>query len=204
MQSISTYKDRALENLKGNWGTAAIVTLVYFLIYEGINWLVGSFLSTASGAIFQLVWMAACLPLMWSYMALFLDFTRGGSLEVGKLFAGYSDFGRVFGAYFLYMLVVIIGCICFIVPGIILALMFSQFIFIQKDDPTIGAIDSLKKSAEIMKGHKWELFVLLLSFIGWAILAILTLGIGLLFLEPYMMSTCAHYYEDLKKEQEGL
>ncbi len=204
MQSISTYKDRALENLKGNWGTAAIVTLVYFIIYEGINWLVGSFLSTESGAIFQLVWMAACLPLMWSYMALFLDFSRGGNLEVGKLFAGYSDFGRVFVAYFLYMLAVIIGCIFFLVPGIILALMFSQFIFIQKDDPTIGAVDSLKKSAEMMKGHKWELFCLGLSFIGWIILTIFTLGIGMLFLYPYMETTFAHYYEDLKKEQEGI
>ena len=57
-----------------------------------------------------------------------------------------------------------------------------------------------KEFANMMKGHKMQLFLLYLSFIGWAILAILTLGIGYLFLFPYMYTTVAHYYEDLKSE----
>ena len=58
----------------------------------------------------------------------------------------------------------------------------------------------MKKSAEMMKGHKMELFWLMLSFIGWAILSILTFGFGFIFLLPYMYSTLSHYYEDLKAE----
>jgi uncharacterized membrane protein len=57
---------------------------------------------------------------------------------------------------------------------------------------------------EMMKGHKMELFMLWLSFLGWIILAMLTCGFGFLFLEPYMYTTLAHYYEDLKAETQEL
>ena len=69
-----------------------------------------------------------------------------------------------------------------------------------KDDKQISAADAMKKSVQMMKGHKMELFWLLLSFIGWGILCILTLGFGFIFLLPYMYSTMAHYYEDLKAQ----
>lgn len=67
----------------------------------------------------------------------------------------------------------------------------------------MSAIDALKKSRKMMKGHKGEFFVLGLSFIGWILLAILTLGVGFIALEPYMYATMAHFYEDLKAEQEN-
>lgn len=51
-----------------------------------------------------------------------------------------------------------------------------------------------------MDGYKMKLFLLDLSFIGWMILSILTLGIGLLFLQPYMNTARAAFYEDLKAE----
>ena len=79
--------------------------------------------------------------------------------------------------------------------------MFSQTEYILKDDKQINAADAMKKSAEMMKGHKMELFWLMLSFIGWAILCIITLGFGFIFLLPYFHSTMAHYYEDIKAEQ---
>jgi uncharacterized membrane protein len=70
--------------------------------------------------------------------------------------------------------------------------------FILKDDKEISAVDALFKSWKMTKGHKMRLFWLALSFIGWAILSLLTLGIGFLFLVPYYEATFAHYYEDLK------
>ena len=66
----------------------------------------------------------------------------------------------------------------------------------------IGAVDALKKSWSMMKDHKAEMFWLGLSFIGWMILSMFTLGIGFLFLAPYMYTTFAHFYEDLKAEEE--
>ena len=200
MESISSYKDRAIASLKDKWMDAAIVALVYFVISEGIDFAVSSFLATETGFVFQLIWLLACAPLTWAFGVMFLDFIRGGELKVGKLFDGYKDCLRLSLAFFLYLLVVLVGVIFFIVPGIIFAMMFAQVPYILRDDENIGVIDALKKSANMMKGHKMQLFLLYLSFIGWAILAILTLGIGYLFLFPYMYTTVAHYYEDLKLE----
>ena len=200
MESISSYKDRAIASLKDKWMDAAIVALVYFVISEGIDFAVSSFLATETGFVFQLIWLLACAPLTWAFGVMFLDFIRGGELKVGKLFDGYKDSLRLSLAFFLYFLVVLVGVIFFIVPGIIFAMMFAQVPYILRDDENIGVIDALKKSANMMKGHKMQLFLLYLSFIGWAILAILTLGIGYLFLFPYMYTTVAHYYEDLKLE----
>lgn len=200
MESISTYKNRAIASLKDKWMDAAIVALVYFVISEGIDFAVSSFLATETGFVFQLIWLLACAPLTWAFGVMFLDFIRGNELKVGKLFDGYKDCIRIGIAFFLYFLVVLVGVIFFIVPGIIFAMMFAQVPYILRDDENIGVIDALKKSANMMKGHKMQLFLLYLSFIGWAILAILTLGIGYLFLFPYMYTTVAHYYEDLKSE----
>ena len=200
MESNSTYRKRALANLEDKWFDAAIVAFVYFFIYQGINWVVGNFLGTTEGVAFNLAWMMLCFPLIWSFSAMFLDFIRGEKLECGKLFNGYNDFVRIFIAYFLYFLIISIGCVFLIVPGIIFAFMFGLIPFILKDDKKIGAVDALKKSAAMMKGHKMDMFLLYLSFIGWAILSLLTLGIGFLFLSPYINTTVAHYYEDLKAE----
>ena len=200
MESISSYKNRAIASLKDKWMDAAIVALVYFVISEGIDFAVSSFLATETGVVFQLIWLLACAPLTWAFGVMFLDFIRGNELKVGKLFDGYKDCIRIGIAFFLYFLVVLVGVIFFFVPGIIFAMMFAQVPYILRDDENIGVIDALKKSANMMKGHKMQLFLLYLSFIGWAILAILTLGIGYLFLFPYMYTTVAHYYEDLKSE----
>ena len=198
--TIQDYKNRALATLENKWIDAAIVALVYFVISEGIDFAVSSFLATETGVVFHLIWLLACAPLTWAFGVMFLDFIRGGELKVGKLFDGYKDCLRLSLAFFLYLLVVLVGVIFFIVPGIIFAMMFAQVPYILRDDENIGVIDALKKSANMMKGHKMQLFLLYLSFIGWAILAILTLGIGYLFLFPYMYTTVAHYYEDLKLE----
>jgi uncharacterized membrane protein len=200
MESISTYKNRAIASLENKWIDAAIVALVYFVIYQGINFAVTAFMGTESGLIFQIVWILACIPLTWGFCVMFLDFIRGDELKVGNLFGGYKDCLRIGTAFFLYFFVCFLGTIFFIIPGIIFAMMFAQVPYILRDDENIGVIDALKKSASMMKGHKMQLFLLYLSFIGWAILAILTLGIGYLFLFPYMYTTVAHYYEDLKSE----
>ena len=68
----------------------------------------------------------------------------------------------------------------------------------------IGAIDSLGASRKLMKGYKWRLFKLMLSFIGWAILCIFTLGIGLLWLSTYINMSIVNFYLELLKEREEL
>ncbi|MGX4600515.1 DUF975 family protein [Faecalimicrobium sp. JNUCC 81] len=78
--------------------------------------------------------------------------------------------------------------------------MFSQVYFILAQDPSIGVIECLQRSSEMMKGHKLDLFILELSFIGWLILCIFTLGIGFLW---YQM-TLTNFYLNLKESHKEL
>ena len=201
MESNQTYKNRALASLEGKWGTAAILSLIYFALSEGISFVVTT--PMGDGAISystQGFWELVCLPLGWGFTVYFLNLIRNSDIKYERLFDGYKDFVRVFLAMFLCVLALVIGCLILIVPGIIAALMFSQVEYILKDDKEISAADALMKSMKMMDGHKMELFWLILSFIGWFLLCLVTLGIGFLFLAPYFNTTMAHYYEDLKAE----
>lgn len=72
--------------------------------------------------------------------------------------------------------------------------------YILKDYPELAYNSAIEKSMAMMSGYKMKLFLLDLSFIGWAILCFFTLGIGFLFLGPYVQAAHAAFYEDLKKE----
>ena len=205
MLSSTELKNRALANLEGNWGDAVIVTFFYYLIYSvltnGVSMLTGSEeASLACSLLFALV----CIPLSWGFVVMFLGFIRGDKLRVGKLFDGYRDsWMRIFTTYLLVGIYTFLWTLLLIVPGIIKALSYSQTFFILKDNPELSNNAAIEESMRMMNGHKMELFMLYLSFIGWAILAILTLGIGFLLLVPYVYTTMAHFYEQLKAEQNG-
>ena len=200
MATNQDYKNRALESLKGNWGTAVIATIILCLITGGISTLVtmpfGSNSPTGMGVngIFSLL----CLPLEWGFCVFFLNLIRKENISYERLFDGYKDFVRVFLMEFLMGLAIAIGLILLIVPGIIVAIGLCMAPYILKDDKEISAMDALKKSWELTKGHKSKLFWLGLSFIGWIILSLLTFGFGFLLLAPYIDTTFAHYYEDIK------
>jgi len=95
---------------------------------------------------------------------------------------------------------IIIGlCTCLLViPGIIMALAYSFVILLVVDTKTKGQ-DALKASREMMKGYKWNYFVFMLSFIGWVILVVITLGIASIWFVPYVTVAEVMYYDKLKK-----
>ena len=190
------YKNRALADLEGNWDKVAIATLIYMIICGAVGTVTDYTLFHGS----SFLWNIICLPLMWGFQVYFLRLIHKEDISYERLFEGYKDFVRTFLTMFLYFIAVIIGTLLFIIPGIIVACGFAMAPFILKEDAEINAGDALTKSWQMMKGHKWAIFWLGLSFIGWAILACLTLGIGFLLLSPYMETACAHFYEDLKKE----
>lgn len=196
MGNNQDYKNRALNDLEGNWGKVAIATLIYMLISGAVGTVTDYTLFQGSSCL----WTMLCLPLMWGFQVYFLCLIHKEDISYERLFDGYKDFVRTFLTMFLYFIAVFIGTILFIIPGIIAGCGLAMAPFILKEDAEISASDALKKSWQMMKGHKWAIFWLGLSFIGWAILACLTLGIGFLFLSPYIETACAHFYEDLKKE----
>jgi uncharacterized membrane protein len=142
------------------------------------------------------IWSLLCLPLQWGFTVFFLNLIRKEDINYERLFDGYKDFARTFLMEFLYVIAIMIGFCLFIIPGIILIVGLMMAPYILKDDQGISAMDALKKSWELTKGHKMKLFWLGFSFIGWIILSLMTLGIGFFFLVPYMDTTFAHYYEE--------
>lgn len=200
MGNNQTYKNRALASLEGKWTNGVVATLIVFIISGGVSTIVTAPMGEAMGVGVSSIWSLLCLPLSWGFTVYFLNLIRNLDINYERLFDGYKDFVRIFLAQFLVGLCVFIGTLLFIVPGVIVALMLSQTGFILKDNPQMSATDAMKLSKQMMDGHKSELFMLLLSFIGWLLLAMLTLGLGLLLLAPYYYSTLAHYYEDLKAE----
>lgn len=125
---------------------------------------------------------------------------RGEEGELRDLFSTFNkDFPRITKMYLLQTLYVFLWSLLLIVPGIIMAIAYSQAYFLMLDDPDLQAVDALNKSKELMRGRKWEYFVMYLSFIGWAILGLLTLGILYLWLNPYILQTVTGYYEEVIK-----
>lgn len=120
--------------------------------------------------------------------------------EFGEIFSGFSRYGSALGGSILRALFIFLwGLIPFV--GQLFAVWVKPFAYSQMYyymmDQGLGAGDSITKSKESMKGYKWKLFKLNLSFIGWYFLAVLTLGIGYLFLQPYVEATMAEFYAEL-------
>jgi uncharacterized membrane protein len=98
------------------------------------------------------------------------------------------------------ILTILIGIVTLGIGAIILAYAYSMVPYLLYDYPELSIREAMKISREMTRGHKWELFVLDLTFIGWIILSMLTAGIGILFVEPYQQAARCAFYEDLKHD----
>lgn len=118
--------------------------------------------------------------------------------RIETLFEGFNNFKSAFVLNLLIGVFVFLWSLLFIIPGIIAGISYSQAFFILVDEPEIGAYEAIKKSKQMMMGKKGKYFMLSLSFLGWALLCVVTLGIGFLWLAPYMQTTFAQFYQDIK------
>ena len=128
----------------------------------------------------------------------FLQNSRTPS-EIGEIKAGFSSWGRNVLAMFLRGLFLMLWTCLFIIPGIIKSYSYRMVPYILADNPELGAVEAITLSRQMMDGNKGRAFLLDLSFIGWTILTIITLGIvGLFWANPYFYATDAELYRTLK------
>ena len=190
MKNNTELRAEAREVLSGNWGVPIGITVVYMIItiviqnIPFVGFLASLFITG---------------HLVFGLAIFFLKFSRKEQANVNHLFEGFKDYGRVLISYLLLILYVLLWFLLFIIPGIIASISYSQVWFILAEDNDIKPADALKKSKEMMYGYKMQYFLLALSFIGWILLAMLTCGIGLLWVLPYIQTANAKFYEDLKK-----
>jgi len=191
MKKNSELRDAAKESLKGKWGIAIGGCLIYNLIIIAVNNipLIGSLASLV-------ITGPLALGLVWFS----IDLAKNNETKIEVIFDGFKEFTKATGAYLLMILYIIGWTFLFIIPGIIKAISYSQTFYILSDDTSIGSEEAIQKSMQMMDGHKLQYFLLGLSFIGWMLLCLLTLGIGFLWLIPYIQVTYAKFYLNLKEQ----
>ncbi len=175
--------------LEGRWGLAIgayfVVTIIFMLL----------------GNIPFFGWIA-CLLLTGPFnvgIGIFsLNLLRGKKVEFKQIFDGFGHFGVAMVAYLLVFMYTFLWTLLFIIPGVIAFLSYSMTFYIIADNVHISEKEALNKSKQLMAGNKRKLFFLYCRFFGWFLLSIITLGIGFLFLAPYVGISVAKFYDDIK------
>lgn len=121
----------------------------------------------------------------------------GKEPEVGTLFKYFSKWKNLTLAYLREFFVVLLWMLLLIVPGIIASYNYAMTGFILAENPDLSPKEAMRQSKEMMRGNRWRLFCLQFSFIGWGLLASLSLGIGNLWLVPYEQGAFAAFYRDI-------
>ena len=137
-----------------------------------------------------------------SLIRVYLAVVSGVKPDAGDAFSGFDDFWSAFKVTFLVGLYIFLWSLLFIIPGIIKSYSYSMSMYILAENKGKRATECIKESQEMTNGHKAELFVLGLSFIGWMFVCILTFGIATIWVQPYMNATFANAYKSLKPASE--
>lgn len=183
----SQLKRLAKQQLKRNWGIAlGAITLC----------------SAMSVVAFMIGGPALANVVAVGLVAAYMAIVRTGKANIVSIFDGWKSFGPAFIAGILVPLYTFFWSLLFWIPGIIKSYAYAMTNYIIKDNPDITAKEAITESRRLMRGNKWRLFVLDLSFIGWDILCVLTLGILTVYVVPYKMATRAAFYDAVKQAKE--
>ncbi|PEJ48141.1 hypothetical protein CN676_21625 [Bacillus wiedmannii] len=207
---ISQLKRESLDALKGKWGLAVGATLLVGILIGAVEILTTGIFSIFWG------WEEANESLTVTIIAMFiigpltvgasyfvLNVIRGTNARIGHIFRWFNDGSKFMKSFLTYLLMnvyLVLWTLLLIIPGIIKSFSYSMTYFILNDHPEYTANQAITESRRMMNGHKMDYFLLCLSFLGWFILSILTLGIGFLWLVPYFYTTSAAFYEVISKE----
>lgn len=117
--------------------------------------------------------------------------------KINTLFAYFKNWKTAAAANLLVTLYILLGILLFIIPGIIATYSYAMTYYVLAEHPELSAREALQRSKEMMSGNRFRLFCLQWSFIGWVLLCILTLGIGILWLRPYQHAAFAAFYREV-------
>ena len=180
---------KARKQLQGNWGKPILACFLTFVILAIIAAI------PVAGHLAQLL---VAGPFMIGLIMYFLRFQRGQATTVEVIFEGFTNYIETLGIYWWVGSWVMLWSLLLVIPGIIKSLSYSMAYYLVADNPTVGIRNALNTSKKITYGYKVKIFLLNLSFIGWGILSVLSLGIGFLWLIPYMQLTSVNLYLELK------
>ena len=226
-----TIRSRARAHLSGNWGVSIAIAVVASLlgglitgssflpsldaeaaaalpflqeIADSINqgWTIGNVTLNLRSGIFGFAAFLIGGVLQLGYADFLLKQHDGREFSLGDLFSQFDRFGTGFAQNFLRGLYVTLWSLLLIIPGIIKGLSYSMTPFILAENPNMSASEAIDASKDLMDGHKMDLFILDLTFIGWDLLASLTLNLGNIALNPYKNAAHAAFYRQIQAQQQ--
>lgn len=234
MKTNTAFKEEALNALKGNWGKAILLILIYFLLAGAFvgptlytSFLMQDYLldmggsqnltqmisamqdpdfvslqtkANASTSGLTLLEVLVIFPLALGMLNAFRKLLVEGDNDLvpNAFHLGFKPYlHNVWGMLLMYILV-FLWSLLFLIPGIIKTYSYAMTPYILHENPDLTASEAIHRSRMMMKGHKFDLFWLQLSFIGWFFLSIFTCGIGFLWLQPYYYTAQAAFYEEVK------
>lgn len=175
-------KAAAKEQIKGNIGILLVIGIITALIT-----------GTGIGSIL--------IPgLTLSLIAIYMGMVNGQKASVGDMFCRMSALGKGWWLSILIGFFTSLWSMLFVIPGIVKSFAYSMAPYVLAENPTMTAREALRVSKYITQGHKFEIFVLQLSFFWWHLLGMLTCGLAYIYVGPYMNATMVNFYNSIKQQ----
>jgi len=209
-------KEKAKESLKGKYKETikAFLAIILISMLIGIvasildsvfktTWILdttqvmGEIVETKVGLFEEIGSIITSSLLTFGLLSYFIKISRNEEVTYKEVFTKTNLWLDFIVLTLIICVFITLWSILLIIPGIIAALSYSLVFYIKLDNPELGYIDVIKKSKELMNGHKLEYIILNLSFLGWIILGAFTLGILYIWLIPYMAVTECNFYNKL-------
>lgn len=196
-------KEQAKAQLKGNVWKFFLVTLIMSIILGFAGAVVAavlgridiSLISTGS----SILQIFVVPPFTVGLLKVVLNMTYGDEPRIETIFEPFKTiYWKTVGLSLMIGILVTLWSLLFLIPGIIKGLSYSQAFYILLENPDKGVMECIDESKQIMNGRKWDLFVLQLSFILWIFLVMITLGIAMIYVQPYMLLTQTNFYHRIK------
>ncbi len=181
----------AKQQISGNIGILFVCALI-----------VGVVVSAASGITFGIGGIFVAAPMEISLCMIYLGLAKGTKPKAGDVFNGFEVFGKSVWLTIITLFFVWLWSMLFVIPGIIKSYSYAMAPYILAENNDMTAREALNESKRIMDGHKWEFFVLQLSFILWILLGSVTFGLAYIYVTPYMNMTAVNFYNSIKAPAE--
>ncbi|WP_214844988.1 DUF975 family protein [Exiguobacterium sp. s150] len=207
----SVYKQFALRMLSGNWGIAIFAAIATMLVQTVVTSQLDLSADATPDVLFTsilLLYSSLVLlaPLELGRNWIYLDIAKEDKPTLGLLFDSFGSlrqYVKAVGYYAVFYLGLNLLMLLLIVPGVWFYLTFRMVPFILRDQPDLSVLAAMKVSKRLMDGKKLVMLKLLASYIGWYVLVLVTGGLALIFVQPYLETALAGLYLEIKAEKEA-
>lgn len=183
------------DKIFGNkWLIAVVVIVIQIALSQLVNFIPG---------VGQIAALLISGPVSYGVSAMVLKQTRNGqTMDIVDIFNGFKyDFSNTFLISLMTFIFTLLWSLLFVIPGIVKSYAYSMAMYVKVDHPDYDWKKCIDESQRMMSGHKGELFVLDLSFIGWMIVGAFCCGVGTFWVRAYMEASHAQFYENLRRTE---